>query len=190
MWSFFEALFGATWFSVAFGSERKKELSCQNQIDETKARADKWYARINSGPLNNYDFGERMRDSQFRKKLFSECNAILDSIPELNGIHLDNEYSNETQRVMEMMYNARTGDVSMMWFSGWVHNLNLTKCFSRRPTQNGCKAFIAWYEGELRRNGYYEATILPVYSREFIVAWYFVDSAASYEMIKRELYIV
>ena len=190
MGSFFFALFGIIWLCIVLGNENKSKNRYHAKVDEMKSRSKKWYARVNKGPLNNYQFHEKFwNDREFRKSLQDECNAIIASIPAMGDIRLLDPLGDHAETLMEMMFNARTGDVSFMWFSGYIRQYELTRCFSRKPSDEGCQALMRWYQAELRRNGYPEATVLPIHRSGAVVGWRFTDGATSYELIKREMFI-
>ena len=190
MGSFFFALFGIIWLCIVFGNESRNNSRYQAEVDETKSRSNKWHTRVNKGPLNNYQFNQKLRnDYEFCCKVIDECNSVIDSIPEMGGIKLGNPTNHDTSTVIEMMYNARSGDVSIMWFTGYIELYQLTKGFQRKPSIEGCQALINWYQEELRKNGYTNATIRPINRSGFVIGWYFTDGAASYDMIKHRLFI-
>lgn len=190
MGSFFFAVFGIIWLCIVFGSENKANQKHEAHVSEIKERHDKWFKRVNNGPLNNREFHEKlMQDKDFRDKLFNDCNEVLSSIPEMNGIRLKRALDDDSETIMEMMYNARTGDVSFTWFSGYIKIYNFTKGFTAKPSVQACNAFMKWYQRELRKNGYADATIVSIQSKGNVLGWRFTDGATSYDMIKRELYI-
>ena len=190
MGSFFFAVFGIIWLCIVLGSENKATQKHEIYVSEMKKRHDKWFKRVNKGPLNNREFYEKiMQDGDFRDKLFDDCNAILNSIPEMNGIQLNGALNSDSITIMEMMYNARTGDVSFTWFSGYIKAYDFTKGFSKKPSIQACNAFMKWYQKELRKNGYEDATIVSIQSKGNVIGWRFTDGATSYDMIKRELHI-
>lgn len=190
MGSFFFALFGIVWLTILFTKDAKSNSAYQAKIDTQKSRSDKWYARVNNGPLNNAQFEEKLRtDRGFREKLLADCNAVFDSLPAMGGAHITDAYNTDSRRILEMMYNARTGDISFMWFSGWIYISDITKGFSQKISVNGCNSFMSWYQCELRRNGYPGATILPINNRGNVLGYYFTDGATSYELIKHRFYL-
>lgn len=190
MGSFFLSLLGIIWLCIVFGSENKATQNHKAYVSEMKERHDKWFKKVNKGPLNNREFYEKlMQDVDFRNKVFDDCNAILSSIPEMNGIQLKHALNNDSRDIMEMMYNARTGDVSFTWFSGYIKTYDFTKGFSKKPSIQACNAFMKWYQKELRKNGYEDATIVSIQSKGNVIGWRFTDGATSYDMIKRELHI-
>ena len=190
MGSFFLSLIGIIWLCIVFGSENKATQKHETYVSEMKKRHDKWFKRVNKGPLNNREFHEKlMQDRDFRDKLFDDCNAVLNSIPEMNGIQLNGALNSDSETIMEMMYNARTGDVSFTWFSGYIKIYDFAKGFSQKPSIQACNAFMKWYQKELRRNGYEDATIVSIQSKGNVIGWRFTDGATSYDMIKRELHI-
>lgn len=190
MGSFFFALFGVILLCIVLSKEEAATQAYQSRVDEMKSRSDKWYARVNKGPLSNAAFHEKMlNDRDFYNKMFDDCNAILDTIPEMDGIHIIDSRHNDAERILEMMYNAKTGDISFLWFNGYVLVHDLAKGFHRKPTIEGYKALMKWYQRELRKNGYPGATILPIESRGEVLGWRFTDGAKDYNMIKHELYI-
>lgn len=191
MWSFFAALFGAICIGVVYAKDARGKSQYQAHAREMKSRSDKWFAKVNKGPLNNYQFYQKIKqDYAFRENLYRECNDILDSIPELEGLRLIGSLNSNSISLMEMMFNARTGDISVMWHSGYVLEGVLTEGLYRRPSPKGAAALISWYQNELRKNGRPDATILPVRnSAGHVIAWRFEDGATEYEQIKRELFI-
>ena len=191
MGAFFMMLLGIIWLCIVYGKENKGTREYQARVDENKSRSDKWFARVNKGPLNNRTFQLKLdSDYAFRKAVYEECNAIMDSIPAMDGIHLRDNYTYESVRLMEMMYCAKTGDISFMWFRGYAKSYEITVGLNREPSREGLAAFVAWYQSELRKNGYQGATILPVDNGYgHIIAWRFTDGASDYDMIKRDLFI-
>lgn len=190
MGSFFLSLIGIIWLCIVFGAENKSKREFNSRMSEQKSRFDKWHDRVNKGPLNNREFYEKIRyDSDFCNNLLKECNDILDSIPEMDGIRLCSPYKFDTAAIMEAIYNAKTGDVSMLWYRGYIKLYEFTDGFPRKPSIKACNAFMEWYQSELRKNGYAEAQIVSIERQGFTVGWRFIDGATSYEMIKQELYI-
>lgn len=193
MGAFFMAIIGIIYICIILSKENAAKSIYQKEIREQKSKSELWYCRVNKGPLNNYQFQEKLKtDKEFREKLFDECNEILDSIPELEGIHMDSLWSNEKtrfrkERIMEMIYNAKTGHVSMLWHAGWIHSYDIFEAFSRRPSDRGLRAFIKWYVNELRKNGYPEATIYSISCGNTIVAWYFTDGPIKPSQIRASM---
>lgn len=190
MGSFFFAFFGLIFLCIVLDSENKAKHEHDKRVSEMEKRGNNWFNRVNNGPLNNREFHEKiMQEFGFRDELFEECNEILNSIPEMGGIQLKSNYDSNSLNIMEMIYNAKTGDVSIMWFSGYIKIHDLIKGFSEKPSVQACSAFIKWYQSELRRNGYTDATIVGIQSNGTVLGWRFTDGITSYDEIKTELRI-
>lgn len=190
MGAFFAALFGIIYICIVLSKENQSSSRYEERIKVQKTRSRLWYDKVNNGPLNNYEFSQKIQaDQEFCNDLFNECNKILESIPELDGIHMAPLSANpknrlDKLRIMEMVYNARTGDVPVLWLSGWIYSFDFFCALPRRPSASGIRAFFKWYESELRKNGYPEATILAIEEGGFPVAWYFTDGATPPEQIR------
>lgn len=191
MGAFFFALFGIIWLCIVYGKEYKSDQQYQAQVQVQKTRAQLWYDRVDSGPIRNRMFHEKMKgDPEFRKSVEDYCNSVVKSIPEMNGMQLIGWYSCESRRVMEMIYNAQIGNVSFMWHPGYIKAYDLTSGFLRKPSPQECQPLINWYQEELRRNGYQDATIYPIKnSYNILVGWRFADGAYTYEQIKMALFL-
>ena len=187
---FFLAFFGLICLCVVLGPENKAKQEHDKRVSEMEKRGNNWFSRVNNGPLNNREFHEKiMYEFGFRDELFEECNEILNSIPEMGGIQLKSDYDSSSLNIMEMIYNAKTGDVSIMWFSGYIKIYDLVKGFSEKPSEQACSAFIKWYQWELRRNGYTGATIVGIQNKGTLLGWRFTDGFTSYDEIKAEMRI-
>lgn len=190
MGSFFFAAFGLIWLCIVLGSENKAKQEYETYVSGMQNRNKKWWRRVNNGPLNNYQFHEKLRcDRKFTEQLLKECNDVLNSIPEMDGIQLWNTAKYETATILEMVYNAKTGDIPAMWTRGYIKLYEFTDGFPRKPSSSACRAFMNWYQNELRKNGYAEARIVDIQSKGHTIGWRFTEGAATYETIKRELYI-
>ena len=190
MGSFFLAVFGIICLCIILGSEKNAKHVHETRVSEMEARRDKWFRRVNNGPLNNREFHDKlMFEEGFSNELFDECSEILNSIPEMADTQLKSRYDRDSQNIMEMMYNARTGDVSIMWFEGYIKICDFAKGFFPKPSTWACNAFMKWYQEELRRNGYSDAKIVGIYDKGDILGWRFTDGITSYDMIKEEMHI-
>lgn len=188
MGSFFQTIFVAIGIIVILLRGKKVDDEHQAHMDEFYRRHDNWSAKINKGPLNGYDFYEKIsKETAFRDKLFDECNAIFDSIPEMNSIKLFRPLHYNTWSVMKMIYDARTGDIPNMWVRGYIRIQEFTDAFQRTPPTAGCQVFMEWYQEELRKNGYTDATIVPITRNGDTIGWRFTDGVTTLDELKREL---
>lgn len=190
MGSFFFAIFGIILLCIVLSPDNKAKRDHETSVSEMKVRGNKWLKRVNNGPLNNREFHDKlMQEVGFLDELSDDCNAILNLIPEMEGIQLKSKYNYDSKTIMEMMYNARTGDVSIMWFEGYIKICDFVKGFSEKPSINACNAFMRWYQKELRKNGYADATIVSIQSNGNVLGWRFTDGITSYDVIKAEMCI-
>lgn len=191
MWEFICATFNAGWLAVVTALANKDQLERQTVVTEIAKRHIVWQDKINNGPLNNREFHEKIiNDLKFRECLLNECNDLLSSIPGMEGIQLHNPLNYNTANIMEMIYNARTGDISVLWSRGYIELYKFTDGFPTPPSTNACRSFMNWYQEELRKNGYENARIFDIVRSNHVIGWRFSEGQTSYEQIKRELFIV
>lgn len=190
MVSFFYALFLIIVLSIVFASDGRAKRANNAVLSERKTRLDRWWDKINKAPLNSREFHEKMmRDYKFYETMFQECSEVVKSIPGMYDIRIKDCRDSKAENVLEMIYDARTGDVPLVWSRGYITLQTFTDCFTKKPSNDACRAFMDWYQTELQKNGYREAKIIDIYRCGNLIGWRFEDGAYDYEMIKRELFI-
>lgn len=145
-----------------------------------------------SGKEGGFIFHEEfLKNDKFRKDLVDECNRILDTIPELEGAHVE-EYCRpkaESARdfILKNLYYAKYGKVHVRWLSGYIYRYEIADGFTKKPSEAGLEAYFKWYENELRKNGFSDAKISPIRSAPDRIApvWYFENYSQSRSEIAR-----
>lgn len=181
MEAIFFLMFAAVYYGVKLCVEANAKAEKAIELDKRQRNGYTFKQKSRVSGRYDFEFEKKFHsDSQFRESLFKECNHILGSIPELNGAQMpplgssrNKEKEYDKQRVLEMIYNAKSGNISSLFSSGYMMSFEFLLVFPQRPTSEGLIAFFRWYQDELRKNGYKEATIKPFYMNEFPVAFYF-----------------
>lgn len=184
MESFFLLVILVTFFMIKLFSETKSNCRYQAVADAQKQRGDKWRSRICNGREGGFLFIQEYGNNiEFRKILIDECNKILDSIPEMEGIHVElycsqkSEYARDF--IIRNMYFAKYGVVPINWLRGYIQLYQIADGFNRKPSNEGIAAYFKWYENELRNNGFSDAKIsaIRVGPDRIPAVWYFENCA-------------
>lgn len=180
MMSFFFLLIVGVLFLMQSCSNTKGKWQHQAFEDAQEIKNREWKSRICKGDEGGIVFNEALiYDRDFVNSMISECNSILDSIPEMNGAQLFGDYGDNRFRAMNniirCVYYAKFGVVPGLWCLGYIHRSEIADGLSIKPTEAGMTAFFKWYESELRKNGFSDAkiSVVRVGPNRLDKYWYF-----------------